>query len=60
VALSTFMGHANIPITQDRYGHLISGSEAEGAGLLDAYLAAQQRGAHTAPANALTGAPTDA
>jgi integrase len=42
-ALSTFMGHANISITLDRYGHLMPGSEAEAAGLLDAYLTAQRR-----------------
>jgi integrase len=41
-ALSTFMGHANISITLDRYGHLMPGSEAEAAGLLDAYLALQK------------------
>jgi integrase len=28
-ALSTFMGHANISITLDRYGHLMPGTEAE-------------------------------
>jgi integrase len=39
-ALSTYMGHANISITLDRYGHLMPGSEDEAAGLLDAYLAA--------------------
>jgi integrase len=39
-ALSTYMGHANISITLDRYGHLMPGSEEEAAGLLDAYLAA--------------------
>jgi len=33
------MGHANISITLDRYGHLMPGNEAEAAGLLDAYLA---------------------
>ena len=38
-ALSTFMGHASITITLDRYGHLFPGSEKEAAGLLDAYLA---------------------
>ena len=38
-ALSTYMGHANIAITLDRYGHLMPGNEAEAAGLLDAYLA---------------------
>jgi integrase len=37
-ALSTFMGHATISITLDRYGHLMPGSEAEAAALLDAYL----------------------
>jgi integrase len=37
-ALSTYMGHANISITLDKYGHLMPGNEAEAAGLLDAYL----------------------
>jgi integrase len=37
-ALSTYMGHANIAITIDRYGHLMPGNEQEAAGLLDAYL----------------------
>jgi integrase len=37
-ALSTYMGHANIGITLDRYGHLMPGNEAEAASLLDAYL----------------------
>ena len=37
-ALSTYMGHANIAITMDRYGHVMPGSESEAAGLLDAYL----------------------
>lgn len=40
-ALSTFMGHAKISITLDRYGHLMPGSEAEAASLLDAYLGAR-------------------
>jgi integrase len=44
-ALSTYMGHANISITLDRYGHLMPGNEAEAAGLLDAYLAAAEGGA---------------
>jgi integrase len=39
-ALSTFMGHANISITLDRYGHLMPGAEDEAAGRLDAYLQA--------------------
>jgi integrase len=38
-ALSTFMGHANIRITLDQYGHLLPGAEDEAADLLDAYLA---------------------
>jgi integrase len=45
-ALSTFMGHANIAITLDRYGHLMPGAEDEAAARLDAYLdaaAAQAR-----------------
>ena len=44
-ALQTFMGHANISETLGRYGHLMPGSEAEAAGLLDAYLTAQHAGA---------------
>lgn len=38
-ALSTFMGHANIGVTLDLYGHLLPGSEDEAATLFDAYLA---------------------
>jgi integrase len=37
-ALSSFMGHASITITLDRYGHLLPGSEDEAAELLDGYL----------------------
>jgi len=37
--LPTYMGHANIRITLDTYGHLMPGNEDEAAGLLDAYLA---------------------
>jgi integrase len=44
-ALSTFMGHANISITLDRYGHLLPGAEDEAAGLMDAYLRAARAGA---------------
>jgi integrase len=40
-ALSTFMGHANIRITLDQYGHLLPGAEDEAAELLDAFLARQ-------------------
>lgn len=38
-ALATYMGHASIAITLDRYGHLFPGNEDEAATLLDAYLA---------------------
>jgi len=37
-ALSSYMGHASVTITLDRYGHLFPGNEEEAAGLLDAYL----------------------
>jgi integrase len=37
-ALSTYMGHSNIAITMDRYGHLMPGNEQQAADLLDAYL----------------------
>jgi integrase len=40
-ALSTYMGHASVTITFDRYGHLMPGNEQEAAQLLDDYLAAQ-------------------
>jgi len=43
-ALSTYMGHANISITLDRYGHLMPGNEEEAAGLLDSYLTAHRNG----------------
>jgi integrase len=38
-ALATYMGHASVTITYDRYGHLMPGNESEAAALLDAYLA---------------------
>jgi integrase len=49
-ALSTYMGHANIAITLDLYGHLFPGNEAEAANLLDTFLArtGAQAGAHPA------------
>ena len=48
-ALSTFMGHANIGITLDQYGHLLPGAEDEAAGLLDAFLARQVGGTNPDP-----------
>jgi integrase len=38
-ALATYMGHASVTITLDRYGHLMPGNEDEAAALLDAFLA---------------------
>lgn len=37
-ALSSYMGHAGISITLDRYGHLMPGSETQAAWMLDDYL----------------------
>ncbi len=48
-ALSTFMGHANIGITLDQYGHLLPGAEGEAAGLLDAFLAREVGGTTPTP-----------
>ena len=48
-ALSTFMGHANITITPDQYGHLLPGAEDEAADLLDAFLARQVSNAESDP-----------
>ncbi len=44
-ALATYMGHSSITITLDRYGHLMPGSEAEAAGLLESYLERGREGA---------------
>jgi hypothetical protein len=56
------MGHTNISITLNRYGHLMPGSEQEAAGLLDTYLDAQRKRSEEAArgaGGALTGAPTE-
>jgi integrase len=37
--VSTYLGHASISITLDRYGHLMPGSETEALSLVDTYLA---------------------
>ena len=37
-ALSSYLGHASIQITLDRYGHLMPGNEDEAVALVDAYL----------------------
>src|SRR5436190_20086117 len=60
-ALSTYMGHANISITLDRYGRLMPGSEEEAAELLDTYLMAQRQRVEEAARSAggeLTGEPS--
>ena len=42
-ALSSFMGHSSIKVTFDLYGHLMPGTEAEAAALLDKFLGAVLR-----------------
>jgi integrase len=39
-ALSTYVGHADIATTFNKYGHLMPGNEDQAVGLLDAYLTA--------------------
>lgn len=58
-ALAQFMGHSSIKVTFDLYGHLMPGTEAEAATLLDTYLGAQLDRA-AAHARGLTGAQTGA
>ena len=58
-ALQVFMGHSSVAITLDRYGHLMPGSEAEAAVLLDSYLDAAREGSKL-HASGATGAPTGA
>jgi integrase len=41
-AVSTYMGHASVGFTLDRYGHLFPGAEGEAEGLLDTYLQAAE------------------
>ena len=43
-ALSTYMGHASITITLERYGHLMPGKEEEAARMLEGYLAREAGG----------------
>jgi integrase len=37
-ALSSYLGHASVTITYDRYGHLMPGSEDEAVKLVDDYI----------------------
>lgn len=39
-----YKGHSSITITLDRYGHLMPGSEAEAAGMVEAYLEREAAG----------------
>ena len=57
-SLSTYMGHANIAITLDLYGHLLPGSEDKAAAMLDAFLARSAGGTNPAPTVAPTVART--
>jgi integrase len=62
-ALSAYMGHANISITMDRYGHLMPGNEREAAVMLDAYLGrnapvSRQNGNGHVPGGPAPGAPS--
>jgi integrase len=43
-ALSTYMGHASITITLDRYGHLLPSNEHHAATFLNTYLTADAQG----------------
>ncbi|HTE60019.1 MAG TPA: tyrosine-type recombinase/integrase [Solirubrobacteraceae bacterium] len=58
-ALSTFMGHANIAVTMDLYGHLMPGAEDEAADLFDAYLARAAGGTIPDPTAAIPAAHPD-
>jgi len=40
--LSTYLGHATITITLDRYGHLMPGSEVEARKMLNSYLSSPE------------------
>jgi integrase len=42
-AISTYMGHASVKITLDRYGHLMPNSEEEATAKLDEYLVRASR-----------------
>ena len=48
-AIQTFMGHATIQMTFDRYGHLMPGSRDQARARMDDYLAGFPTGFPTAP-----------
>src|SRR5579862_679806 len=53
-ALSTYLGHASVTITYDRYGHLMPGNEDQAALLLDKLLAGPQVGPQAVAAASLS------
>jgi integrase len=54
-AIQTYMGHAYISITLDRYGHLLPGNRDEVRELMDKYLASCASGAPvTSPSERFT------
>ena len=48
-ALGTYLGHASITITLDRYGHLLPGNEREAVRRLDTWLEPRQRASDRQP-----------
>jgi Phage integrase family len=52
-ALSSFMGHSSIKVTFDLYGHLMPGTEAKAAALLDTFLGFQVRDGEEAARSAM-------
>ena len=62
-AIQTFLGHATIQMTFDRYGHLMPGSREQARDLVDAYLEAAINEARARQAAAsdpcASGAPVD-
>ena len=58
-AVQTFMGHASVTLMLDTYGHLMPGSAAQAAELVESYLSAQHdraEDAARASGGVLTGA----
>jgi hypothetical protein len=53
-ALSTYVGHADIATTFNKYGHLMPGNEDQAAGLLDTY-SVRQSGPRNDTAGTSTG-----
>ncbi len=51
-AIQTFMGHATIQMTFDRYGHLMPGSRDQARARMDEYLAGFPTGFPTEPLRA--------